>query len=413
MHGEEHWRAEDEAFYQRLRDRERTALLVAVLRGGPAESSERAEGLTALLREDSIGAEAFTRAAAADTKALRALVFCSTYAGKRPGLLHHLALLHGKAAAGQSGEAAVTHLLHALGAWGALRAEGHYLSRLAKEVAPELSQGARQEAIRTAVLAPLERFREDALSDAAERGPKAHTGLRLHARRGELSALIGSEAQDLEIELRSLGGEITDTAIEPIERALDDAATGQMGTLQVDLLAKLASLGAWAGGSREVDHRFLERAMPIAWTLYKGSDKSLIARFVATTKECVDRCATRVLMDPSELAQASRVAQMLVFRAESVRTLSEQVIAIEKALQVCPTHRNGRLVGADIFAFRGLERLRGKGLLSGSSPADAAYEDAKRARELWPRCKRLTRLTDELARVGRFLPRDEDDEESP
>lgn len=412
----EHWRGEDEALYQRLRDGERSALLLQVLHGGPAESSERAQGLTALLREDSIGEEAFTRAAAGDTKALRSLVFCSTYGGKRAGLVHHLALLHGKAAAVQTGEQAVTHVLHALGAWGALRSHAEYLPRLAKEVAPELSEAARQEAIRAAVLAPFERFREAALSDAAERGHNAHAGLRLHARRNELPALVGGEAQDLELELRSLGGEITDAAMEPIERALDDAATGQMGTLQVDLLAKLASLGSWAGGSREVDHRFLERAMPIAWTLYKGSDKSLVARFVATTKECVDRCATRVLTDPSELAQASRVAQMLVFRAESVRSLSEQVIAIEKALQVCPTHRNGRLVGADIFAFRGLERLRGAGPLSGSSPADAAFEDAKRARALWPRCKRLTRLTDELARVGRFLPSDvvnEDDEGSP
>lgn len=427
MRSEEHWRREDEALYQRLRDRERSALLLRVLHGAPAESSERAQGLAALLREDSIGEEAFTRAAAGDTKALRSLVFCSTYGGKRAGLLHHLALLHGKAAAAasnaaasnaaQSAEQSVTHLLHALGAWGALRNEGQYLPRLAKEVAPELSEAARQEAIRVAVLASFERFRESALSDAAERGPRAHAGLRLHARRGELSALVGGEAQDLELELRSLGGEITDAAMEPIERALDDAATGQMGTLQVDLLARLASLGSWAGGSREVDHRFLERAMPIAWTLYKGSDKSLVARFVATTQECVDRCAARVLTDPSELAQASRVAQMLVFRAESVRSLSEQVVAIEKALKVCPTHRNGRLVGADIFAFRGLERLRGSGPLSGSSPADAAFEDAKRARALWPRCKRLTRLTDELARVGRFLPSadepKEEDEESP
>ncbi|MFT5356585.1 MAG: hypothetical protein ACI9KE_003810 [Polyangiales bacterium] len=407
--GEEHWREEDEAFYQRLRDKERTVLLVKILRDGAAETSERAQGLSALLREDSLGREAFTRAEAGDGKALRTLLFCSTYAGKRPGLLHHLALLHGQAAAARTGDAAVTHTLHALGAWGALLAEGRYLDRLAKEVAPELDESARKTAIRAAVLAPLEDFRVRALSDAAGRGPNAHAGLRLHARRGELSALVGGEAPGLDLELRSLGGEITDAAIEPIERALDDAATAQPGTLQVDLLAKLASLGDWAGGSREVDHRFLERAMPIAWTLYKGSDKSLVARFVATTKECVDRCATRVLMDPSELAQASRVAQMLVFRAESVRTLSEQVTAIEKALEVCPTHRNGRLVGADIFAFRGLERLRGASPLSGSKPVDAAFQDAKRARELWPRCKRLTRLMDELARVGRFLPKEDEE----
>ena len=408
MSGEEHWREEDEAFYQRLRDRQRTSLLLSVLHDGPAPSSERAQGLTALLRMDSLGEEAFTRAASGDTQALRALVFCSTYAGKRPELLHHLALLHAQAAAAQRGELAVTHLLHALGAWGALRAEGRYLPRLAKEVAPELEESARLGAIQAALVAPLERFREDALSDAVERGPRAHAGLRLHARRAELQALVGGEAQDFALQLRALGGEITDAAAEPIERALDDAATASVGILQVDLLAKLASLGAWAGGSRDVDHRFLERAMPIAWTLYKGSDKALVARFVATTRECVDRCVTRVLTDPAELAHASRVAQMLVFRAESAATLSDQVIAIEKALEVCPTHRNGRLVGADIFAYRGLERLRGAGPLSGQSPADAAYEDAKRARALWPSCKRLTRLMDELARVGRFFPKDEE-----
>lgn len=403
------WRGEDEAFFQRLRDRERTELLVRLFPSTATvqpDHSERAEGLSALLREDSVGAEAFAQAESGNPEALRALVFCSSYAGKRPGLLHHLALLHAQAAAASLGEDAVTHTLHALGSWGALRREGRYLAELAKDVAPEVDAAGRESSLRAAVLAPLELLRERALSDAAERGPKAFAGLRLHARRGELSALLGGEDQELELELRCLGGEITDAAIEPIERALDDAATAKMGTLHVDLLAKLAGVGGWAGGSREVDHRFLSRAMPIAWTLYKGSDKSLIARFVATTKECVDRCATRVLTDPAELAQASRVAQMLVFRAESVRTLSEQVVAIEKALAVCPTHRNGRLVGADIFAFRGLERLRGAGILSGSSPAEAALQDAKRARDLWPRCKRLTRLMDELARVGVFLPKE-------
>ena len=113
--------------------------------------------------------------------------------------------------------------------------------------------------------------------------------------------------------------------------------------------------------------------------------------------------AARIERDSTRLAYAAPCAQMFVFRAEVAQTFDGQVELAERAVALCSTHRNGRLVLADLLIERGLRVLDvAKPWATGDALAKAA-KDVRRAAELFPQLKRLPEAKQRLKAMGRDI----------
>jgi hypothetical protein len=108
----------------------------------------------------------------------------------------------------------------------------------------------------------------------------------------------------------------------------------------------------------------------------------------------------RVALDPELFAYASRVAQMLVFRAELESRFERQLEIVERALVLCETHRNGRLVCADLLSERALRRVETAPLWERKRAATEARVDTRRAEALFPGLERTRRAKEAIAREG-------------
>ena len=395
-------RAQDRALLERLEDEGRLRALVAAL---PSQSgsnislaemrlSPRAPALIEAMRGTPVGQAAVERLDAGEAHAAMRLLFPESYEGLAPVFCHHLALFHGELARRTLDR---RHYAHALAAWSVLEEERRYLSELAQRIAPELEAEERSAAAAAAGRSVLDELHRSALADAKERGQHAHLLLTL-ARYPVLEKLGVQKATRARLERDA--EDVIDAALSPRLENLDEAIAAGDYERQVDALVEVAALSEWAGGHRHIDHTFCDRALPIAWQLYKQKIDAPHRRLIAGGQALVDRSARRVETDSRELHQAARVAQLLVFRAEiGQATLDEQIATIDWALRVCDTHRNAHIIGASLYAHRGLRRLRASSPLTRGATA-GALEDARRAKELWPESKNLVKLEEELARRG-------------
>ena len=428
------WRADDEALLQRLENEELLAALWrdllaepehygAAPRALPPPPHARASGMLALVRESAEGERAAARALDGDRSALHALLTPPSMAALRPPLLHHLALFFG--AIGRSAPTttrACDAYVRSTAAWIALGAEGTYLPGLVSSVAGEaLSDTERAEIVRSAPLAHLRTLAERGRASAGERSRDAQLALRVLAQAEEAIRLSGTRAWDerseegvrrrkrapivdeARRECRRLRLGILDNALSALADGLD-VATGQSpNTEHMRLLDEVVETWEWADRDFEVERFLVERATPIGWELYNARRWDMLRRMTGILRAPVDSLVERVASDPAMLPYAARAAQMLVFRAEMEPRLSDQIVAAKRAVEICPTHRNGRLVYSDVLAERALQTLRADGFVPRRSSVDAAREDVELARSLWKSGKRLQQAIDELRRHGVHL----------
>jgi hypothetical protein len=115
----------------------------------------------------------------------------------------------------------------------------------------------------------------------------------------------------------------------------------------------------------------------------------------------VDSLARRIRADPSRIAYAGPCAQMFVFRSEVERNADRQWELAERSLEVCPTHRNGRLVVSNLLVDRALHLLEPTHALT-RQRCEAAASDIDRAEKLFPASKRLDEAKKKLAEARRI-----------
>ncbi|MEM9862443.1 MAG: hypothetical protein AAF938_12545 [Myxococcota bacterium] len=254
------------------------------------------------------------------------------------------------------------------------------LRSVAKGLAPELDAADRHVAVEDAAFESL---------DALTAGDDADRLLLLR-----VDAL--SKGHELIPRLRRMARRATETLLQPAEQALGALAGEAVGPRHVAAIAELAAAIQRVHAARAletaefvafIDGPLLSRAIDLAWPLYHAKADGPLSELLAHLRPAMARVGQ--IVAAGELAYASRVAQLHVFDAETQNTLDLQLAAIERALKLCPTHRNGRLVGAGLYAHRGLLWLRG------GSAAKARVE-AERARVLWPEHPRLAKLDGQL-----------------
>lgn len=412
------WRPDDQQLLERLEDRTVTRALWRRMSRGASPPSERASGLVHLLRQTEQGAHAVERALEGELEALVTLLRPRRYDGLRPSLVHHLALWHHAVARAAPPDAEAEEAwLHALAAWSALTTEGTYLRALAEAVAGDALATLDREAVAlgapSRLLAELEAL---GLEGAATLSNGASLALTVLARVPEAlvwsgatapssssgaSSNAGLASHPLAREAKRRRRAIVEAALAPVNDALEEAqAKGQPGEPHLAAFAAAVRVWRFTQQDLELERFVVDQVIPIAWEIYNQKQWSLLRRLDATIAHLVDALAIRIGQDPDLFAYASRVAQMLVFRAELEARFETQLEIAERALALCETHRNGRLVCADLLSERALRRIETAPLWDRKRAALESRVDTRRAESLFPGLDRTKRAKEAITREG-------------
>lgn len=405
------WRREDEARLRRLRDE---AVFERVWRAALGDAKlphPRAAGLVAALRTSSEeGARAVDEG---ELALLLRLVSQPDPSTLTPPLAHHLALFHARVAdvleraKDPARAAAAEHSrVRSIAMWLWLADEGAYLERLAQAV----NGGALAEAEvrRIAAEIPYDaiaKLGETARAGARELSERARVALVVLRRVGDAAAMadvserVRLQAERLAARERS---EAIDDALERVAHALDEASTrDETADELVALFADAAAVWRWSGGDEQVERFIVERVTPFCWAQYREKRWDALSALLWPLREPVERLATRIEREPRQLAYAAPCAQIFVFRAQVAPTFETQLALAERAVALCPTHRNGRLVLADLLVERAMRTLDQALPWSTGDALAKAAPDVRRAAQLFPQLKRLPAAKERMKAMGR------------
>lgn len=397
------WRLDDQQLLERLEARTVMRRVWRRMSRGAGLPSERAAGLFHLLRASDAGARALELALEGELEPLVLATRPSSYAGLTPKLVHHLALWHHALARTlPPGAEAEEAWLHALAASATLASERSYLRALAEAVAGDALPAPEVEAVAlggpSRLIAELE---AGAIEGAVALSNETSTALAVLARAPAILARSAVETPALMAEVGRARRAIVDAALGPVQRALDEAqARGAPDEPHLAALAAAVRVWRFTHRDLELERFVLDHAIPIAWELFNRKSWTTLRRLDATVSAVVDALAERVRNDPELVAYASRVAQMLVFRAELVESIETKLELAERALALCDTHRNGRLVCADLLAKRALNRIETAPLWDRKRAALEARVDTRRAEALFPGLERTRCAKEAIAREG-------------
>jgi hypothetical protein len=114
-----------------------------------------------------------------------------------------------------------------------------------------------------------------------------------------------------------------------------------------------------------------------------------------------EQLAARIEQDPSRIAYAAGCAQMFVFLSEVDRYAPSKLAMAERAVKICPTHRNGRLVLASVLCAQAMDAMRGIGVFARKGELERIEALLGRAEGLYPQTSDLPEARRMLERVKR------------
>jgi hypothetical protein len=393
------WRAEDDALFERLRDERALELLWRAECPAAPPLHPRAAGLLAELRRLPGGADAIAALEGGNAAPLAALLRPASLRGLAPPLLHHLAVYHARAAAAASGEARERARLYELAAWIALAEEKTYLQGYGRGV---LGDGDVDGAIARVTAEPLEALGAAAVAGAASLDDGARSALAALNRVGEACRLSGCAAS-VRRRFEQIADRHKNRAIEAalanVRSAIFDAtARGQADREGPALMERVAATWRWSESDEHVELFAVDMVTPIAWHVYhQERSEAELRRLIRPLEPLVESLAARIRGDATRIAYAAPCAQMYVFRSEMASNKDDQRRLAEKSLELCPSHRNGRLVLASLLVQRVRDRLdRNAVFLAGSDLRELELEVA-RAEELYPRTRGLDDVKQAIA----------------
>lgn len=407
------WRPDDAALLAQLEDEAIFERMWRAVASGAKPPHRRAAGLVAALRGRDGGA--LEQAARGDVAPLLRLANQPDPKTLTPSLAHHLALFHGQLAdvLGRATTAArqssAEHpRVRAIAMWLWLAEERTYLERLAQAVAGgALSVSETKKIAAEAPYDAIARIGAQARTGAETLSESGRVALVVLARVGEAAAIaevsdrVRAHAARVAAQQRETA---IDDAIARVERALDEAAAHEANTGELATgFRDAAAIWRWSGQSEQVERFVVERVTPFAWERYRERDWDGLGALLEPIRAPVDSLAARIERDSTRLAYAAPCAQVFVFRAEIAPSFDAQVALAERALTLCPTHRNGRLVLADLLIERGIRALDAARPWNTGDALAAAAPDVKRAAALFPQLKRLPEVKERMKAMGRDI----------
>jgi len=179
----------------------------------------------------------------------------------------------------------------------------------------------------------------------------------------------------------------------PLE-AIHEAKAQESDELAEQALTTLAAVWAWADRPLAVETQTLEMADHFLWAWSKSDSKGPLKEgIMRVLAPLVTSLAARIERDPGEMFGWSALcAQSLVFLSDGLLTQGERIATVERAVALCPTHRNARSRLAFHRADRALTQIA-RNSAEGLAEADALLRDGERlfpasptvrnARERW------------------------------
>lgn len=402
------WRAEDEALLERLEDDALfEELLRARLEGRAPEPAfhPRAAGLVHSAR----GLPGF-----ADVRAgadLAGLLDRAPMPGWPPALLHHFALFEARVAAALADvapEHSASARVRSFAALLALAHEGRYLEALARAVLAGV-EGGRATAASWGDVGG--RLLAEAIGEAradAERGARALDrpgraallALSWFSRAAEQSGAPERASEGPRAQAESACVAALESALSPIEAALEEArVAGRLGKDGQAPMLRALHTWEWAGRPEHVEQFIVTKLADIGWELYRGEDWAELRRALDPHRVVFDHLAARIERDPSRVAYAAPCAQMFVFVADVEVDLPRRIAAAERAVRVCPTHRNGRLTLAALLLDDACRRLSDMRLVARRDEVERLERQIRRAEALYPRSREIGRAKELLERA--------------
>lgn len=180
----------------------------------------------------------------------------------------------------------------------------------------------------------------------------------VHATRA-LRELASHGASNLAVAARGALMTTRARAVQDFEMRVAQLDAAEVG-LDVPLAEEIAVFEAAQATDRRLDgdarfRRIVVTAiLPIAWRRYTARKWEDLRALLATIEQLTDGLATELEAHPEDLAYRAAACQVLVFRAEVALTASRQMELAERALALCPTLRNARVVLASQLVARAL-----------------------------------------------------------
>lgn len=415
------WRADDEILLRRLEDEMLVGELVVFMTAAVADGAThglhpRAGGLAAELRKRADAGSAIAAALDGDPAVLARFIDELALTSCSPELIHHLALHYASVAAAlerAAPEQAAWAWVRSLAAWLALAEERTYLTRLERAVlghdAPtgrRAERGARDETIPPERV-PLElvaAVARRADTTARELGPEGRAALLALSRTDDAARVAGAPpaaASRVRAFAQRRRNAAIEAALAPIGEALEDArARGDLAASGRDLLVRAVAVWSWTSGDEAVEHFVVDWIEKIGWEHYRASRWDALRGLLDPFRPMFESLATRIERDPAELAYAAGCAQMFVFLSEVDRVAATKRELAERAVKICPTHRNGRLVLASVLCDEAMSAIQGMVL---PRRAEVARVEALLARveALYPETRGLDEARRLLERASR------------
>ncbi len=413
------WRAEDEVLLQRLEDEALVESLFSFLAKAPHAASvtgdlhhhPRAGGLLSELRKVPGGAAVASAAIEGDIARLAELVEHGLVLRDcAPELLHHLALFHAKLATAidaRAPELAASFLVRSLAAWLALAEERAYLARLEDAV---LGDAARRSRV-SDVAIPPERVPLEVVAEIARRAdstardlaPAGRAALLALARTDEAARMAGASAEAarrVRAEAERRRNAAIESALAVIGEGLDEAnVRGELGSSGRTLILRAIPVWTWTSNDEAVEHFVVDRIDKIGWELYRARSWDALRYLLDPFRPMFDSLAARIERDPSQIAYAAACAQMFVFLAEVDVHLTRRREMAERAVKVCPTHRNGRLVLASALCDEAIAAMRAMVVFARKDELERVQALLARAESLYPQTSELPDAKGMLDRV--------------
>ena len=379
------------------------------LRAGPLHP--RAAGLVAELRKLAAGA-AVVRAALIDQDVSRLASFVDglDLPSSPPELLHHLALFHANVATALEGtapEQAAAAWGSSLAAWLALAEERSYLERLQASVLGDVARTPRS----TDVGISPERVPFEALAEVARRAdraardlaPAGRAALLALARTNDAARTAGAStdvALRVRVEAERRRNAAIESALSVIGEGLDEAnVRGELASSGRKLLLRAIPVWTWTSHDEAVEHFVVDRIDKIGWELYRARSWDALRQLLDPFRPMFDSLAARIERDPSQIAYAAACAQMFVFLAEVDTHVPRRLVMAERAVKVCPTHRNGRLVLASALCDQAIDTMRAMVLFARKDELERVQALLGRAESLYPQASELPEAKGMLERV--------------
>lgn len=359
----------------------------------------RAAGMIALVRGLPGGARAVQRALEGDLGPLLAALVPDTLAGWTPALVHHAAIHFGRVAAALAAtdpEASDAARLRAIAAWLALGEERKYLEGAARVVAGGALPTSEAEAAGRAVaLRALEEIGAAARAGAPTQDDASKRALDMLGRierACRIAALDAHATTSVRRRADTMRGAAISAALAPILEALADAAARDAILRDAPaIFERVRRIWLWSDHDEQVERFAVDEATSLAWIAYRAPGWDALRAMIAPLVEMTDRMAQRIEADPRRhLAYTAKCAQFLVFRGECEKREADRWPYVERALAMCPAHRNARIVAANLLCDRADVLLTG-GAIFQASALVAAEQAIQRAESLFPQSTRLAK----------------------